>query len=68
MEKEDFKELLERYIADGFTCVDLELTDDRTISLDYERDEIWFNEGHFWFGGNGVSTVVDYRFITGIAI
>ncbi len=68
MNREAFKELLEKYIEDRFTCVDLKLTDNRTILLDYERDKICFNEGHFWFGGNGVSTVVDYRVITEIAI
>lgn len=68
MNRKDFKELLERYIEDGFTYVDLELTDNRTISLDYERDKICFNEGHFWFGSNGVGTSIDYRVIKSVAI
>lgn len=68
MNRKVFKELLERYTSDGFTCVDLELTDNRTISLNCERDKIWFNESYFWFGSNGVGTSIDYRVIKGIAI
>lgn len=68
MDKDYFKELLEKYIKEGFPKVEFELEGDRSIFFDSDKYRYIFKTNVFWFGRNGVETTIDYRVIKAIVI
>lgn len=68
MDKDYFKELLEKYIEEGFPKVEFELEGDRSIFFDADKYRYVFQDNVFWFGRNGVQTTIDYRVVKAIVI
>lgn len=68
MEREKLEKLFNQYIDDGYRIIDIELVGNRTITFKLGDKFFRFKYNSFWFGGNGLSTNIEYRAIKGLSI
>lgn len=68
MQKENIQDMINQYKHDGFDIVDIELTNDRTIGINFNSNEIFYTEDELLISGNGISATIDYDVIQSIVI
>ncbi|WP_195966771.1 hypothetical protein [Clostridium sp. 1001283B150210_160208_E6] len=68
MQKENIQDLINQYKHDGFDIVDIELTNNRTIGINFNSNEIFYTEDKLLILGDGISATIDYSVIQGIVI
>lgn len=67
MTREKVKELIIRYKEDGFDRMDIDLEEDKFITID-ENDDLSFNPNFIIIRGRGYVFRIGYSFIRGISI
>lgn len=68
MQKENIQDLINQYKHDGFDIADIELTNDRTIGINFNSNEIFYTEDKLLISGDGISASIDYEVIQSIVI
>lgn len=68
MEKEIVKALIEQYKHDEFGMVDIELTKDRVLGIDFTNNSIVYKESYLCVEGDGVAAKIDYRIIESVVV
>ena len=68
MRRKEFEEVFLEYIEDGFRFIDLELTKDRVVSFDSEKQSYNIDDTSVSFTRDGLTETVAYDSIVSIAI
>lgn len=68
MTRKEVEELFKKYIQDGFTKIDFELTNDRVIGYTKDKFTYTFNESAIWLIGDGLIISINYSIIKAIVI
>lgn len=68
MRRKEFEEVFLEYIEDGFRFIDLELTKDRVVSFDSEKQSYSIDDTSVSFTKDGSTETVAYDSIVSIAI
>lgn len=68
MRRKEFEEVFLEYIEDGFRFIDLELTKDRVVSFDSEKQSYTIDDTSVSFTRDGLTETVAYDSIVSIAI
>lgn len=68
MRRKEFEEVFLEYIEDGFRFIDLELTKDRVVSFDSEKQSYAIDDTSVSFTKDGLTETVAYDSIVSIAI
>lgn len=66
--KKNVQNLINHYMNDGFDIVDIELTNYRTIGINFTNNSVIYKENCLCVEGNGVSASIEYKVIKSVVI